>query len=96
MLHMLSGFVAGLASLVLPLTVCAQAYPAKSIRLVVPYAPGGAVDAFARPMAQRLSEQIGCELRFKLENLQITGSFKDRGACCWSPSAYRSPPPAPA
>ncbi len=31
--------------------------------------------------AVRLSEQLGCELRFKLENLQITGSFKDRGAC---------------
>lgn len=29
----------------------------------------------------RLSEQLGCEVRFKLENLQITGSFKDRGAC---------------
>jgi len=31
--------------------------------------------------ATRLSEQLGCEVRFKLESLQMTGSFKDRGAC---------------
>jgi threonine dehydratase len=31
--------------------------------------------------APRLSEQLGCELRLKLESLQVTGSFKDRGAC---------------
>ena len=30
--------------------------------------------------ALRLSEQIGCELFLKLENLQHTGSFKERGA----------------
>jgi threonine dehydratase len=31
--------------------------------------------------APRLSAQFGCEVRLKLENLHITGSFKDRGAC---------------
>ena len=31
--------------------------------------------------AERLSQLYGCELHLKLENLQITGSFKDRGAC---------------
>ena len=36
-----------------------QAFPSRTIRLVVPYAPGGAVDAFARPTAQKLSEQVG-------------------------------------
>lgn len=30
--------------------------------------------------ARRLGELIGCELWLKLENLQFTGSFKDRGA----------------
>ncbi len=30
--------------------------------------------------AHALSEQLGCELYFKLENLQRTGSFKERGA----------------
>ena len=42
-----------------PLAATAQNYPNRSIRLVVPYAPGGAVDAFARPMAQKLAEQLG-------------------------------------
>lgn len=31
--------------------------------------------------AARLSETLGCDLHLKLENLQYTGSFKDRGAC---------------
>ncbi len=30
--------------------------------------------------ARRLGEALGCELYLKLENLQYTGSFKDRGA----------------
>jgi tripartite-type tricarboxylate transporter receptor subunit TctC len=35
------------------------AYPSKPIRLVVPYSAGGAVDALARPVAQKMSENIG-------------------------------------
>lgn len=31
--------------------------------------------------AARMSEVLGCDLYLKLENLQRTGSFKDRGAC---------------
>lgn len=31
--------------------------------------------------AARMSEVLGCELYLKLENLQRTGSFKDRGSC---------------
>jgi len=31
--------------------------------------------------AARLGEVLGCELWLKLESLQFTGSFKDRGAC---------------
>ncbi len=30
--------------------------------------------------ARRLGDLLGCELYLKLENLQVTGSFKDRGA----------------
>jgi tripartite-type tricarboxylate transporter receptor subunit TctC len=37
----------------------AQGWPAKPVKIVVPYPPGGAVDAVTRKMAQRLSEQTG-------------------------------------
>jgi tripartite-type tricarboxylate transporter receptor subunit TctC len=37
----------------------AQTYPAKSIRIVVPYPAGGGTDITARPIAARLSEKWG-------------------------------------
>jgi len=40
-------------------TVQAQAYPAKTIRIVVPYAPGGTTDIVGRQMAHRMSEALG-------------------------------------
>jgi tripartite-type tricarboxylate transporter receptor subunit TctC len=39
--------------------VHAQAFPAKPIRLIVPFPAGGVLDVFARITAQRLGEQIG-------------------------------------
>ena len=44
----------------------AQAYPARPVRLVVGYAPGGATDITARLIAQRLSERMGQQ--FIVEN----------------------------
>src|SRR5450755_999142 len=37
----------------------AQAYPSKSIRIVVPQSAGGSTDLVARPLAQKLSEALG-------------------------------------
>ena len=37
----------------------AQPYPTKSIRMIVPYAPGGGVDIIARATAQELAKRIG-------------------------------------
>lgn len=44
----------------------ADAYPARPVRIVVAYPPGGAVDTVARKMAQKLSEQTGQQ--FIVEN----------------------------
>jgi tripartite-type tricarboxylate transporter receptor subunit TctC len=40
-------------------TASAQTYPAKTVRVVVPFAPGGGIDLVARIMSQRLQENLG-------------------------------------
>ena len=39
--------------------VSAQAWPAKSVRMIVAFPPGGPTDIIARAIAQKLSEQLG-------------------------------------
>ena len=51
--------LAALAAALLPVTVLAQAYPAKPIRLIVPFPAGGATDILARALSQKLGEKIG-------------------------------------
>jgi tripartite-type tricarboxylate transporter receptor subunit TctC len=48
-----------LCALVVPLAAYGQAWPTKPVRLISPFAAGGGTDAFARPLAAVLSQQLG-------------------------------------
>jgi tripartite-type tricarboxylate transporter receptor subunit TctC len=50
---------AALAAACIPLFAQAQAHPSKPVRIVVPFAAGGAVDTVGRVVGQKLSEQMG-------------------------------------
>jgi tripartite-type tricarboxylate transporter receptor subunit TctC len=40
-------------------SVAAQDYPAKPIRIIVPYAPGGGLDVVGRPLTLKMAETLG-------------------------------------
>lgn len=52
-----AGLAAGVGLSAAP--ALAQAWPARTITLIVPFAAGGGTDAFARPLAQNLDGQLG-------------------------------------
>jgi len=56
---MLAPVLAVVLVLAPPPPASAQAFPAKPIRLVVPFAPGGPVDMIARVVSSRLTESFG-------------------------------------
>src|SRR5215831_946432 len=63
---------AGAAALpALPCIAPAEAYPTRPVRVIVPYAPGGPTDIFARLVGQKLSEHFGKQ--FYVENIGGAG-----------------------
>lgn len=50
------------AALAAPAMAQTAGYPNRTIRLVIPFAPGGGVDAVGRVVAQRLSERLGVQV----------------------------------
>ena len=60
MINMIRCIVLATASLVAaPLTAWAQTYPAKVVRVVIPWPPGGSNDVVGRIVAQKLMESMG-------------------------------------
>jgi len=62
----------GLAAVANPAAVGAQAYPAKPVRLMVPFVPGGNTDIIARVVAPEMSKALGQPL--VIENRGGAGS----------------------
>ncbi|WP_252511293.1 Bug family tripartite tricarboxylate transporter substrate binding protein [Phreatobacter aquaticus] len=71
-----SGLLGGSAVLLAaPNVARAQAYPARPVRAIVTFAPGGTVDVYARLACQHLSQKLGQQ--FVVEN--VAGATGNRG-----------------
>lgn len=57
--QILSTTAAATALLALPLAALAQGYPAKSVKVIVPFAPGGTTDIIARIMGEKITPALG-------------------------------------
>src|SRR3954451_3846835 len=76
----------GLALPAISRAALAQTYPARAIRLVVPFAPGGAFDAIGRPLAERMEPLLGTVV---VENIGGGGSSLGAAAVARaSPDGY--------
>jgi tripartite-type tricarboxylate transporter receptor subunit TctC len=88
---MIKHIIAGLAAVALALisagAATAQTYPARSVRAIVPFAPGGVTDTVTRLLAQKLSENLGQQ--FYVDNLPgATGNTGTAQAAKAAPDGY--------
>jgi len=70
--------------LCLPGLLLAQAYPSKTVKIIVPFAAGGPADNYARFMAQRLQDEL--KQTFLVENKPGAGSIIGTDFAAKSPS----------
>jgi tripartite-type tricarboxylate transporter receptor subunit TctC len=79
---------AGIAVLpTLPGLARAQSYPARTVRVIVPYSPGGPTDVCARLIAQKLSDRLGKQ--FYVEDIAGAGGNIGTGqAARTTPDGY--------
>lgn len=62
-------------------------YPNKSVRVIVPYGPGGGVDTFTRPLAQQLGQMLGQQ--FVVDNRAgAGGTIGVKAAATATPDGY--------
>ncbi len=54
-----AAWVAAFSALLLVAAAEAQTYPARPVRIIVPFPPGGGTDSVTRLLAQKLTEQLG-------------------------------------
>jgi tripartite-type tricarboxylate transporter receptor subunit TctC len=83
-LHLAAG---GAALAAMSRIASAQAYPARPVRAIVAFAPGGVTDTFARLMSQKLGEHLGKQ--FYVENITgATGNIGTGRAAKAAPDGY--------
>jgi tripartite-type tricarboxylate transporter receptor subunit TctC len=71
--HFLLATIASSLALLCAASAFAQSYPAKTVKIIVPFAAGGPADNYARFMAQRLQDSLGQS--FVVENRPGAGAI---------------------
>jgi tripartite-type tricarboxylate transporter receptor subunit TctC len=83
----ISGFIALAALLLMPEVACAQNYPTRPVRLILPFGAGGVADVTARIVTEKLGEKLG--QRFIIENMPGAGGITAaRAVLSSSPDGY--------
>ncbi|MCC6533150.1 MAG: tripartite tricarboxylate transporter substrate binding protein [Burkholderiales bacterium] len=78
------GFVAGALGVLAAASATAQTWPAKPVRIIVPFPPGGGLDFFTRITAAKLQEQLGQQM--VVENRSGAGGMIGAEAAAKAPA----------
>jgi tripartite-type tricarboxylate transporter receptor subunit TctC len=83
MVVLLRAAALALAAALMSSPAAAQSYPAKPVRIIVPFGPGGPADVYARVLAQHLGESL--KQSFVVENRPGAGAIIGTDAVAKSP-----------